>query len=503
MDGRLALFMLMFDGKLSVDEKFVPTYTRGKNRPLQVSINTKLEQLKLRVLKALKVDASRYTINIVCRFPVGNDFIATHVDDDEVCDIVISHAIGVCLILYVEVEEISFGNSTDENLTSQFRESFSFDHEVEMPGGGPMHSVEEYFNVRDGQNQREPNVPSSPQPSCANMSGGTWCRVTMPVVDEGYEAMDSGSGKQDCDSADELTPNRNEASLSKSSLNPKVGKSSFLSPIQSRSPQSVESQRMQTSPKRAIGASPEKRPGSESEEVPFDICIPANNIAVQYLRPGMILLKKFLGCMDQVKIVSKCRELGVISGGFYWPGYVNGAKANLQMMCLGKDWNPESRLYDKSRSFHGAVPPKIPEELRKLVDRALNAYHGFLRAFTNKVEEIPNMSPDICIVNFYSYSGRLGLHQDRDESEESLRKRLPIVSFSIGDSAEFLYSDVRDVDKAERVTLESGDVLIFGGDARHIFNGVRCIKPNTAPKILIDKTTKLRPGYLNLTFRQY
>ncbi|KAI0531183.1 hypothetical protein KFK09_000736 [Dendrobium nobile] len=453
MNGRLALFMLMFDGKLSVDEKFVSTYTRGKNRPLQVYINTKLEQLKLRVLKALKIDASRYTINIVCRFPVGNDFIATHVDDDEVCDIVISHAIGVCLILYVEVEEISFGNSTDENLTSQFRESFSFDHEVEMPGGGPMHSVEEYFNVRDGQNQREPNVPSSPQPSCANMSGATWCRVTLPV---------------DCDSADELTPNRNEASLSKSSLNTKVEKSSFLSPIQSRSPQSVESQRMQTSPKRAIGASPEKRPGSESEEVPFDICIPANErIAVQYLRPGMILLKKFLGHMDQVKIVSKCRELGVISGGFY------GAKLNLQMMCLGKDWNPESGLYDKSRSFHGAVPPKIPEELRKLVDRALNAYHGFLRTYTNNVEEIPNMSPDICIVNFFSYSGRLGLHQDKDESEESFRKRLPIVSFSIGDSAEFLYCDVRgDENKAEKVKLESGDVLIFGGDAGHIFNGV-------------------------------
>ncbi|PKU69412.1 alkylated DNA repair protein [Dendrobium catenatum] len=92
---------------------------------------------------------------------------------------------------------------------------------------------------------------------------------------------------------------------------------------------------------------------------------------------------------------------------------------------------------------------------------------------------------------------------DKDESEESFRKRLPIVSFSIGDSAEFLYCDVRDEVKAEKVTLESGDVLIFGGDAGHIFNGVSCIIPNTGPKILIDKTTKLRPGYLNLTFRQY
>ncbi|KAI0531189.1 hypothetical protein KFK09_000742 [Dendrobium nobile] len=315
---------------------------------------------------------------------------------------------------------------------------------------------------------------------------------------------------------------RQSASLSNSSLNTMVGQSSSLSPSRrSRSPQSVESQRMKSSPKRAIGASPEKRPGSESEEGPFDICIPANKRGVklqksilesnrekrkklespagQHLRPGMVLLKNFLDHMDQVKIVKKCRELGIGSGGFYRPGYRDGGKLHLQMMCLGKDWSPESRSYDKSRSFDGAVPPEIPEEFRKLVDQALNDSHKY----TKNVEEIPNMSPDICIVNFYSYSGRLGLHQDRDESEESLRKRLPIVSFSIGDSAEFLYSDVRDVDKAEKVKLESGDVLIFGGDARHIFNGVRCIKPNTAPKILIDKTTKLRPGYLNLTFRQY
>ncbi|KAH0470388.1 hypothetical protein IEQ34_000111 [Dendrobium chrysotoxum] len=214
MNAQLALFMLMFDGKLSVDEKFVPTYTGGKNRPLQVSINTNLEKLKLRVLKAMKIDASRHTVNIVCRFPVGNDFIATNVDDDEVCDVVISHATGVCLILYAEVEEKSLENSMDENLTSQFRESFSLDDEVEMHGVGPKHLLEEYFHVRHGQNQRGPNAPSSSaQPSCANMSGATGCRVTMPIVDEGYEAMSSGSGKQDCDSADELTPNRNEVNV--------------------------------------------------------------------------------------------------------------------------------------------------------------------------------------------------------------------------------------------------------------------------------------------------
>jgi len=41
---------------------------------------------------------------------------------------------------------------------------------------------------------------------------------------------------------------------------------------------------------------------------------------------------------------------------------------------------------------------------------------------------------------------------------------LPVVSFSIGETAEFLYGDVRDEEKLSKVDLESGDVLIFGGN---------------------------------------
>lgn len=92
--------------------------------------------------------------------------------------------------------------------------------------------------------------------------------------------------------------------------------------------------------------------------------------------------------------------------------------------------------------------------------------------------------------------------QDRDESPESIRKKLPVVSFSIGDAAEFLYGDQRDVEKAHKFRLESGDVLIFGGDSRNVFHGVKTIDADTAPKTLLEETN-LRPGRLNLTFRQY
>ncbi|EOY27333.1 2-oxoglutarate-dependent dioxygenase family protein, putative isoform 1 [Theobroma cacao] len=223
------------------------------------------------------------------------------------------------------------------------------------------------------------------------------------------------------------------------------------------------------------------------------------------LRSGMVLLKKYLSLSDQVKIVKACRELGFGSGGFYQPGYRDGAKLHLKMMCLGKNWDPETGNYEDLRPIDCAVPPHIPREFYLLVEKAIKDSHALLqqKAIASHVEDIlPWMSPNICIVNFYSASGRLGLHQDRDESPESLHKRLPVVSFSIGDSAEFLYGDQRDVDKAEKVELESGDVLIFGGNSRHIFHGVTAIKQNTAPRALVDETN-LRPGRLNLTFREY
>lgn len=52
-----------------------------------------------------------------------------------------------------------------------------------------------------------------------------------------------------------------------------------------------------------------------------------------------------------VKIVEKCRGLGIGSGGFYRPGYRDGAKLRLYMICLGKNWDPESRLYEDNCPF--------------------------------------------------------------------------------------------------------------------------------------------------------
>jgi DNA oxidative demethylase len=71
------------------------------------------------------------------------------------------------------------------------------------------------------------------------------------------------------------------------------------------------------------------------------------------------------------------------------------------------------------------------------------------------------------------------------------------VSFSIGDTARFLFGGLRRRDPVEKLRLESGDVFVFGGEARLRYHGVSRIEPGTAPPGLPFE------GRLNLTFRQF
>ncbi|KAJ0754072.1 putative DNA oxidative demethylase [Helianthus annuus] len=94
---------------------------------------------------------------------------------------------------------------------------------------------------------------------------------------------------------------------------------------------------------------------------------------------------------------------------------------------------------------------------------------------------------------------------DCDEHVGGLDRGLPVVSVSIGESAEFLYGHTRDENKLEKVLLESGDVLIFGGKSRRIFHGVRRILPplDYIGLSQVVKETGLISGRLNLTLKQF
>ena len=90
------------------------------------------------------------------------------------------------------------------------------------------------------------------------------------------------------------------------------------------------------------------------------------------------------------------------------------------------------------------------------------------------------------------------MHQDKHETPYVLKQQIPIVSFSVGDEADFAMSSDLNEDKEQVVRLRSGDALVFGGTSRMMFHGISKFHRKTAPNWL-----NMRSGRLNLTFRQY
>ena len=109
-----------------------------------------------------------------------------------------------------------------------------------------------------------------------------------------------------------------------------------------------------------------------------------------------------------MKIVQICRDLGIGNGGFYQPGYGTESKLHLWMMCLGMHWEPTTHSYERKRSVDNAVAPSIPPLFLELVAQCL---HEAQDALENGTSRLPEMHPNICLVNFYELSGKLGLHQ--------------------------------------------------------------------------------------------
>ncbi|XP_071742519.1 DNA N(6)-methyladenine demethylase ALKBH1D-like [Rutidosis leptorrhynchoides] len=211
------------------------------------------------------------------------------------------------------------------------------------------------------------------------------------------------------------------------------------------------------------------------------------------LEKGMILLKNYVSVSDQVEIVNTCQKFGMGPGGFYEPLTRNGRTMNFQMMCFGRNWDPITR-YDWKHRSDGSEAPPIPNQLMSLAVNLL---------LEGQDMHLPLMDPDICIVKFYTTTfEELSLRQDLDESRSSLEGGLPVVSITVGDSAKFVYSYTGDVGHAKEVLLQSGDVLIFGGESRLIHHGIKKIIPESAPLSLLQQTN-LVPGSLNLTFKDY
>jgi alkylated DNA repair protein (DNA oxidative demethylase) len=122
--------------------------------------------------------------------------------------------------------------------------------------------------------------------------------------------------------------------------------------------------------------------------------------------------------------------------------------------------------------------PRMPDAFSNLA-RAAASQAGFT-----------GFTPDACLINRYATGARMSLHQDKDEHDF----KAPIVSVSLGLPAIFLLGGVRRADRAQRLALNHGDVLVWGGPDRLRYHGVQALKAGYHP--LLDDVR------INLTFRQ-
>ncbi len=170
----------------------------------------------------------------------------------------------------------------------------------------------------------------------------------------------------------------------------------------------------------------------------------------------------------------------------YVPTVRGGGKMHVRMLCLGRHWNGKTYQYEPTRSdYDGLDAPPLPSSFQELAAEIARDVGMTLTA-------------DVCILNYYAVEdGRMGLHQDKDESASSLAAGLPVVSVSLGDTARFQFGGLKRRDPVQTIALESGDAFVFGGPSRLRYHGVSRIIPATAPADLdLD-------GRFNLTFRQY
>lgn len=190
---------------------------------------------------------------------------------------------------------------------------------------------------------------------------------------------------------------------------------------------------------------------------------------------GFEVYKGFISRGDQVDLVAQLRDIA-LAAPVFTPETPQGKSMSVRMTSAGAfGWFSDAEGYryiDQHPS--GTAWPKIPDMVLKLW-RDLT---GIAR------------NPDSCLINFYGENARMGMHQDRDEADFSF----PVVSISLGDDGLLRVGGQTRSRQTDTHWLNSGDVVVMGGEARLAYHGI--------DKIRFRSSTLLpKGGRINLTLR--
>ncbi|WP_238372100.1 alpha-ketoglutarate-dependent dioxygenase AlkB family protein [Heliomarina baculiformis] len=190
---------------------------------------------------------------------------------------------------------------------------------------------------------------------------------------------------------------------------------------------------------------------------------------------GVEVVKSCLDEARQARLVEVVREVWRQAPP-YAPETPYGKAMSVRMTSAGAfGWYSDRSGYRYvSEHPNGAAWPGIPEEILDIW-REVTGHERL---------------PDCCLVNFYGEGARMGMHQDKDEADFSW----PVVSISLGDDGLFRIGNLTRGGKTESVWLNSGDVVVMGGEARLVYHGVDRIRYGSSR--LLENG-----GRINLTLR--
>lgn len=200
---------------------------------------------------------------------------------------------------------------------------------------------------------------------------------------------------------------------------------------------------------------------------------------VEALGDGATLLRGF-ATRDGARLMTAL-ETVVAAAPFRQMVTPGGYQMSVAMTNCGRaGWVTDRRgyRYDPVDPLTQKPWPEMPAIFLDLAERAAAAagFAGF--------------EPDAGLLNRYEPGARLSLHQDKNERDYAA----PIVSVSLGLPATFLFGGLRRADRARRIRLENGDVVVWGGPARLVYHGVDPLANGDDPL-----TGRCR---INLTFRK-
>ncbi len=172
---------------------------------------------------------------------------------------------------------------------------------------------------------------------------------------------------------------------------------------------------------------------------------------------GAVFLKGF-ACQYSEKLSAHVRNIEKEA-----PFQKRIAPNGYPMSVMGSNCGQFGSLSSEEGYFYTEINPHTREPWPKMPEIFLK-----LAISSAKIAGFPTFIPNSCHLNRYKIGAKLGLHCDKVEYNYDE----PVVTISLGLPAVFEYGGRKRSDSKQRILLEHGDIMIWGGPARLNYHGV-------------------------------